>query len=102
MILYLVNLASAIATFTFAIIAFEKLFSEKHTPLFIRILFLLTVSPVKAFLQKFSQEHSVPWINPIITFLLLFLLATIFKKECILLLVLLLLILAMTRRQKAE
>lgn len=81
MILYLVNLASAIATFTFAIIAFEKLFSEKHTPLFIRILFLLTVSPVKAFLQKFSQEHSVPWINPIITFLLLFLLATIFNKK---------------------
>ncbi|WP_295081524.1 sensor histidine kinase [Ruminococcus sp.] len=81
MILYLVNLASAIATFTFAIIAFEKLFSEKHTPLFIRILFLLTVSPVKAFLQKFSQEHSVPWINPIITFLLLFLLATIFNKN---------------------
>ena len=81
MILYLVNLASAIATFTFAIIAFEKLFSEKHTPLIIRIIFLLTVSPLKALLQKFSQENNMPWINPIITFLLLFLLATIFNKR---------------------
>ena len=81
MVLYLINLAAAIATYTYAIIAFEKLFSEKHTPLFIRILFLLTVSPVKALIQKFSQDNNMPMINAVSTFLFLFILATIFNKK---------------------
>lgn len=79
--LYLINLASTIAIYTYAIIAFEKLFSEKHTPLAIRIIFLITVSPIKAFIQVYCTEHELPWLNFTFTFLFLFTIATIFNKK---------------------
>ena len=81
MILYLIHLASSIAMYTYAIIVFGKLFSKKHTALAIRILFLITISPAKAFIQKYCQGNSLPWLNFLVTFASLFILATIFNKK---------------------
>ena len=77
MVLFLVHLASAIASNTYSIIVFEKIFPKAKRSLPVKLVFLAIAS----FIMAITNDPDRPLLNFMITFLFYFLLATMFNKQ---------------------